>query len=215
MTLDLQDRAPSRHDGLNWFAHAHVDKFSIAQERFALKRGRHRVILGPDGRAANLGGLMARLCGAPELGVADAAGNILVTAGLNLITQLLIGTTTAGSIKNSQAICGVGATATAAAIGDTALGSNGASAYYQQADSTYPTQANGLMTMICTFATGNANFAWNEWCWASTTAGAITGGATLAGVSSGTEVMWNHKVTSLGTKTSAASWVFTTTVTIS
>lgn len=212
MTVGLLEQ----RDGITWKAHAHVDKFSAAQERFALARAQRTgdTIFGHRGRVVNLGALLAKYCGKPDDGTADADGNILVTAGLNLITQLLIGTTTAGSIKNAQAICGVGNVNTAAAIGDTALGANGSSAYYQQADSTYPTQANGLMTMICTYATGNANFAWAEWCWASTTAGTITGGATLASVSSGTEVMWNHKITSLGTKVSGA-WALTTTVTIS
>jgi hypothetical protein len=205
----------ARADGLTWRAHAHVDKYSADQEAFAIARARREDLLLLDrGRVTNLGALLKRFTGPPEFGEIDVAGNLLTTVGLNLITQLLIGTTTVGSIKNAQAIVGVGATATAATVGDTALGANAGSAWYQQADGSNPTQANGVITMLCTFATGNANFAWNEWCWASTTTGTITAGATLASVSSGTEVMWNHKIASLGTKTSAASWAFTTTVTL-
>ena len=110
------------------------------------------------------------------------------------------------------AIVGVGATNTAATIADTALGADGGSAYYQGCDSANPTQANGVITCVCTFTTGNANFAWAEWCWATCT-GSITPGATLASVATGTK-LWNHKIQSLGTKVSG-SWVLTTTITIS
>lgn len=193
------------HDGLNWKAYARVDKYSADQtEWVARKTG----VAEPSGR------LLRDLAGNPEDGTAEAHGNLLVTVGLSLITNLMIGGTTAGSIKNAQAICGVGATATAATVADTALGADGGSAYYQQADATYPSRSNGVITMVSTFASGNANFAWQEWCWASCASGSITGGATLASVATGV-VMWNHKIQSLGTKGSGASWVFTTTVTLS
>ena len=100
---------------------------------------------------------------------------------------------------------------TTALIADTALGDDGTSAWYQGCDSSNPTQANGVITTVCTFTTGNANFAWNEWCWATCT-GSITPGATLASVATGTK-LWNHKAQSLGTKASG-SWVLTATVTI-
>ena len=192
-------------DGLKWNAYARVDKYSPDQVRHAtaLCGGQE-----PDGR------VLHALFAAPEDGTAEAHGNLLVTVGLSLITNLLIGGTTAGSIKNAQAIVGVGATATAANIADTALGSDGASAYYQQADATYPSKSNGVMTTVSTFASGNGNFAWAEWCWASCTSGSITGGATLASVATGV-VMWNHKIQSLGTKSSGAAWVFTSTITLS
>lgn len=193
------------HDGLNWMAYARVDKYSPGQTAWAAaKTG----IAEPSGR------VLRDLCGNPEDGTAEAHGNLLVTVGLSLITNLMIGGTTAGSIKNAQAICGVGATATAATVADTALGADGGSAYYQQADATYPSRSNGVITMVSTFASGNGNFAWQEWCWASCTSGSITGGATLASVATGV-VMWNHKIQSLGTKGSGSSWVFTTTVTLS
>ncbi len=191
-------------DGIKWRAHALAEKYSPDQVAYAVRR---------SGIAEPEGVVLRRWCGAPEDGTAEADGNLLVTAGLALITNLLIGGTTAGSIKNAQAICGVGATSTAANVADTALGADGGSAYYQQADSTYPSRSNGVITMVSTFASGNANFAWAEWCWASCTSGTITGGATLASVATGV-VMWNHKVQSLGTKASGASWVFTTTVTL-
>lgn len=192
-------------DGIRWRSHARVEKYSGDQVRFAAGRSG---LLVPEGRD------LRRWCGDPEDGTTEAHGNLLTTVGLNLMTNLLIGGTTAGSFKNAQAIVGVGTSTTTANIADTALGSDGtANAWYQQADSANPTQSNGVITCVCTVTTGNANFAWNEWCFASTTAGTITGGTTLASVSSGTEVMWNHKIQSLGTKASG-SWVLTATLTL-
>ena len=195
---------PIDHDGINWKAYAKVAKYSPEQVAWATARRGYE----PSGDE------LRTLFAEPEDGYAEAFGNILVTVGLALITNLLIGGTTAGSIKNAQAICGVGATSTAANIADTALGSDGASAYYQQADSTYPSRSNGVMSSQCTYASGNANFAWAEWCWASCTSGSITAGATLASVATGV-VMWNHKIQSLGTKSSGASWVFSSSITLS
>src|SRR6266568_8584618 len=56
--------------------------------------------------------------------VAHEDGNLMTTAGLNLLTALFIGA--AGTtFNNSHAIVGVGSSSTAAAVGDTALGGNG------------------------------------------------------------------------------------------
>jgi hypothetical protein len=194
-------------EGIRWHPHVLVEKYSADQVRYA---ARQSGIVAPEGR------LLRALSGDPEMGTAEADGNLLVTAGLTLITQLIIGTVTAGSFKNAQAILGVGNSATGAAIGNTALTTDGtANAWYGQCDAASPTQSSGVITAIRTFLTTEANFVWNEWCAAATTAGAITAGTTLSGLSSGTEVMLNHAVQSLGTKTSAASWVLTATITLS
>jgi hypothetical protein len=149
----------------------------------------------------------------PEDGVTEEPGNLMVTVGLNLLTALLEGG--AGTpFAHADAIVGVGNSSTAAAVGDTALGAdNTSNAYYQQADSSYPTQSNGVITCQATFASGNANFAWNEWCFA-TGSGGITAGDHLSAVATSV-VMLNHKVpaSSLGTKSSGASWVFVGTIT--
>lgn len=142
-----------------------------------------------------------------------AHGNLLTTVGLNRITNLIIGGGSA-ALTNAQAIVGVGSSTTAAAVGDTVLGGNGSSttAWYQSADASYPTQSNGTITIYSTFATGNANFAWNEFCVAIAT-GTITAGGTLASVGT-SPVMLNHKVTSLGTKASG-SWQAQLQITLS
>jgi hypothetical protein len=195
-------------DGLHWHPHALVEKYSADQVAYTARR---------CGLAEPHGALLRAWSGAPDLGTAEADGNLLVTVGLTLITQLIIGTTTAGSFKNAQAILGVGNSATAAAVGNTALTTDGtANAWYMQCDSgSNPSQSSGVITAVATFPTGQANFAWNEWMAATTTAGTITAGTTLSGLSSGTETALNHAVQSLGTKTSAAAWVLTATITLS
>ncbi len=65
-------------------------------------------------------------------------------------------------------------------------------------DATYPTVATNVVTFKSTFATTDANFAWQEW-------GVFN--ASTAGT------MLSRKVESLGTKTSAQSWVFTAVLT--
>lgn len=186
-----------------WNAHAQIKKYSIDQVRWATQKMGYE----PDGSRLSL------LFREPEDGITEEPGNLLVTVGLNLITALIEGG--AGTpFAHADAIVGVGAGTTAAAVGDTALtDDNTANAYYQQADASYPQQSNGVITTISTFASGNANFAWQEWCLA-TGSGGITAGTHLSAVATSV-TMLNHKVASLGTKTSGASWVFTSTVTLS
>lgn len=189
-------------DGIRWHAGVLVEKYSPEQTAWAVRK---------SGITAPQGGLLRSLCGAPEDGTAEADGNLLVTVGLAQITKLLIGAA-ATALTNAQCIVGVGTSTTAAAVGDTALGSNGTTAWYQGADATYPQQSNGVITVQSTVASANGNFAWNEWCLAAGT-GAITPGATLATVAT-SPTMWNHKVQALGTKASGGSWVLTATITI-
>lgn len=192
-------------DTILWTPVARIDKYSpeVVEELTHL--------LGYEPKAADFNRL-----GADPFAVTEVEGNLICTAGLGFITAALI-SGTFDPLTSTRAFVGVGATATAATVADTALGANGGSAYYQAFDSnptrTTTTVTNDAIQGVSTFASANANFAWNEWCWASTTTGAITPGATLASITSGTETMWNHKIASMGTKASGASWVFTTKVT--
>jgi hypothetical protein len=185
----------------NWIAHASVAKYSPDQVAWATQKMGYE----PDGARLSL------LFRDPEDGVTEEPGNLMVTAGLNLLTSLLEGG--AGTpFAHADAIVGVGAGTTTATTTDTALtDDNTSNAYYQQADSSYPTQSNGVITTQCTIGSANANFAWNEWCLA-TGSGGITAGDHLSAAATGV-VMLNHKVATLGTKASGASWVFTATVT--
>lgn len=135
---------------------------------------------------------------------AEAEGNLLTTAGATALWQGLTGTL-GTAFNNANAAIGVGDGTTAAAAGDTNL-SAVSNAYRQAMDATFPTISTSTITFKVTVGTGNANFHWQEW-------GVFSGVGTGSPPSGGT--MLNHKVTDLGTKTSAASWAFTVTITLS
>lgn len=194
-------------DGLNWHAFAHVDKYSPAQTE------EMRNFLGHEPTKDD----WDRYNVAPKE-TAEVDGNLLVTAGLQRITNLIIGTG-ATAFTNTRAVVGVGSTATAASTGDAALGANGTTAngsvgsWYQGVDATYPTAVNGVVTAVATFASADANFAWAEWCWGIATTTVVADKTFNTATTTG--VLLNHKIAALGTKASGASWVFTTTVTLS
>lgn len=144
--------------------------------------------------------------------VIEREGNLLMYGGASCLWQCLIGngTTTAGQsltyFSNAQAAIGVGDSSTAAAATQTNL--QAASNKLRKAmDATFPTHTDGVVvgsatiTFKSTFATSDANFAWAEWGVFNSTTDAVGR-------------MLNRKVESLGTKTSAASWVFTVTLTL-
>jgi len=126
--------------------------------------------------------------------VVEVEENLLVTSGLTLLMALLIGGG-GTAFNNANAYCGVGDSATAAAIGQTDL--QAASNKVRAAMvATYPQQAAGAITWRSDFTA--ANFVWNEW-------------AVFNAAAAGT--MLNRKVESLGTKASG-TWTLTVTVTI-
>lgn len=127
-----------------------------------------------------------------------AGRNILVNTGLTDIGNGLITSGLATPYSNANAHIGVGDSTTAAAVAQTDLQA-AVNKFRKAMDATYPTVSNGVYTFRSTFATGDANFAWQEW-------GVFN--ASTAGR------MLNRAVTSLGTKTSAQSWQFTVTITI-
>ena len=141
----------------------------------------------------------------------EREGNLLVIGGASVLWQTLIGngTATGGQaltyFNNANAYIGVGDSSTAAA--DTQTDLQAATNKLRKAmDATYPlhtdttgTAGSKSITFRSTFATGDANFAWAEW-------------ALFNGSSGGR--MLNRKVESLGTKTSAATWVLTITLSL-
>jgi len=101
------------------------------------------------------------------------------------------------AFNNANSYIGVGDSTTAHAVGQTDL--QAATNKLRKAmDATYPSGATNVITFRSTFATTDANYAWQEW-------GVFN--ASCAGT------MMNRKVESLGTKTSAQSWQFTVTLT--
>lgn len=220
-------------EAARWTAFSCVDKYSPDQVAYATRKVREgrslgqRLLVGLRGEPRLEGRILRLFFDEPEDGRVECPGNLATTAGLTNLFSLWFGQT--GTAINplragggtGATVCGVGATATAAAVADIHLGADGGSAWYQGCDSSFPTFATvtgvTTATLQATFAAGNANFAWNEWCWA-TGAGAVTAGATLASVyGTGSSVaMFNHKIpaSSLGTKGAGAAWVFTTTISI-
>lgn len=144
--------------------------------------------------------------------VLEIDGNLLMYGGASCQWQTLIGngTVTAGQaltyFNNAQAAIGVGDSTTAAAATQTDL--QAATNKLRKAmDSTYPqhtdatTSGAANIVFRSTFATGDANYAWQEW-------------GIFNSTSAGTGRMLNRKVESLGTKTSASTWTLTLTITL-
>ena len=138
----------------------------------------------------------------------EAAGNLLTTAGLNRLTSLLIGAGGQAATATATRL-GVGNSSTAAAVGQTDLQASAGSGnrQFKVMDSTYPQQANGVVTLRSTFATGEANFVWAEW-------GSDIGTPTVTNGTTVNTILLNRAVQALGTKASG-DWVLTATITIS
>jgi len=205
------------HDGLNWRAFAHVEKFSPDQTAHAEEQLRF-LMLPRRMHGFQLAELL-RATGAPELGYSQVAGNLLVTEGLNQITSLIINSSTSFAFTNTKGLVTVGDSTTAAAVSDTyvtATFTSGSNCYQNPNDASFPTQSNGVINSQSTYGSGVANFAWQTWGWASFN-GTAAANATLSahGTGSNQALLINHKVASLGTKGSGAAWVFSTSITLS
>lgn len=182
-----------------WRVAAHVDKYDEDQAAYAR---------GVTGRLVLSGDEMASIVGAPS-DIADSNGNLLLTAGLNRLTSLLI----AGggqAITNTSARLGVGNSSTAAAVSQTDLQASAGSGnrWFQIMDPTYPAQADGVVTLKSSFGTADGNFAWNEW-------GVDVGAPTVSSGNAVAALLFNRKVESFGTKVSGAIWALTATITLS
>lgn len=98
---------------------------------------------------------------------------------------------------NTNSYIGVGDSAAAFAATQTDLQA-AANKMRKVVNATYPTTTANVLVFQSTFATGDANWAWQEW-------GVFN--------ASSAQTMLSRKVESLGTKTSAQSWQFTATIT--
>jgi hypothetical protein len=184
------------HDEVYWRCHTVVDKF----------HGDVMALPGVQGQGISLDTGLEVVA----FETVEKEGNLLVIGGASVQWQTLIGngTTTGGQaltyFNNANAHIGVGANSgTAAADTQTDLQTTPTR---KAMDATYPlhtdttgTAGSKSITFRSTFATGDANIAWNEW----GVFNASTGGRML-----------NRKVESLGTKTSAATWVITITLSL-
>lgn len=128
--------------------------------------------------------------------VSNIEGNILVNAGINLLTSLLAGGG-GTAFSNANAYLGVGDDDTAAAAGQTDLIAD-TNKLRKGMNDTYPTYGSGQEIVFQSDFLGNeANFAWKEF-------------AAFNASSSGT--MLNRKVQDEGTKSSGQVWRLTLTI---
>jgi hypothetical protein len=120
----------------------------------------------------------------------------LTTAGATFLMKALINDSPT-FYTNANAYLGVGDSSTAFAVGQTDLQA-ATNKLRKGMEATYPTRSSNAVTFRALFGTSEANFAWAEWA--------------VFNASSAGE-MFSRKVEALGTKTSAAAWQFTVTLT--
>lgn len=190
------------HDAQLWRCHTRLDKYTGEIDYALPKHG--GLAVTPDGLIVE------------AFEVVEKEGNLLTIGGASVQWQTLIGngTTAAGQaltyFNNANAAIGVGDSTTASV--DTQTNLQGAVAgtnrFRVAMDATYPlhtdstgTAGSKSITFRSTFGTATANITWNEW--------GIFNSAT-----DGTGRMLNRKVEVLGTKTSAATWVLTITLSL-
>lgn len=145
--------------------------------------------------------------------------NLLLNAGINALWNIFFGNTsganTSGAaaganavFNNAQARIGVGDSTTAAAATQTDLQA-ATNKYWQVMDATFPSVSGQAISFKITVASGNANFAWQEWgvdnC----------GGSNATSTTRSGGAMLNRAVAANGTKASGATWVPTATITLS
>lgn len=137
--------------------------------------------------------------------VIDAGENLWTTAGWTRLFALLTSQGATQAYDATHTRVGVGNGTTAAAAGDTDLAAAAGSTNRQF---TVIDAAATLLTntakVTATVASGNGNFAWNEWCEDQGTANGTTVVAP----------MFNRAVPAggVGTKTSASAWAFSVTL---
>ena len=121
----------------------------------------------------------------------------ITNAGRDLMIDGITGTAVT-AYSNANSYIGVGDSTTAFDASQTDLVA-ATNKFRKAMDATYPSRASNVLTFRSTFATGDANFAWQEW-------GVFN--ASTAGT------MVNRKVESLGTKPGTQSWQFTVSLTV-
>lgn len=122
----------------------------------------------------------------------------LVNLARDMLADAVIGGSTYTKFNNANAALGVGSGTTAFSAAHTDL--QGASKFRKGMDATYPQRTANVVVFKSSFATSEANFAWEE-------VGTFNTSTLAAGE------MLSRVVTTLGSKTAAASWVLTHTMT--
>ena len=117
-------------------------------------------------------------------------GNILLNEGITALQNLLTGAAES-AFNNANSYLGVGDSSTAEAAAQTALQA-ATNKLYKAMDATYPQISSQTTVWRSTFASADANFAWNE--------------VTVANGNSDSADNLNRKVSAMGTKQSGQVW---------
>jgi hypothetical protein len=127
--------------------------------------------------------------------------NVALNEGLsNLIDLIAFATGTKWDASNAR--IGVGDSATAATAADGGLLAS-TNKLYKAMDGSYPLKVGSTgITWRATFATTEANYAWNEY-------------VVINGASEPTGIALNRKVDAKGTKTNTETWTVSITITFS
>ena len=149
----------------------------------------------------------------------DVFENLFLTVGITAMWQQAIGTSISANsgaspaqtyayYNNAQARICVGDSSTAASAGQTWLQA-ATNKFCVAMDATYPTQSTNQAVFRATFASGNANYAWNEFVidncnGSNSTSTTQSGGSAL-----------DRVVSAQGTKASGQTWQPSMTLTIS
>ena len=125
------------------------------------------------------------------------ADNIFLTTGINEIWKLVTGQS-ANTFTNGQALIGIGDSATAASAGQTDLQA-ATNKTYKAMQASYPSVPSaGAVQFQSIFASGDANYVWNEFVVKQNTS----------------SICIDRGVSSMGTKASGTSWTVTVTLSI-
>lgn len=188
---------------MSWRAFVRVDKWDPDTTEWAKARSG---LLKPSG--ADLALIV------PPDDVLEVEHNLLCNNGIQRLEDLLIGIGSIVGYTNATARIATGNGVGTAAAADTDMSASAGSGnrWFNAMDSTFPSRAAQTLTFKSTFASGDGNYAWNEW-------GIDGGGAASAVVGTNgasTAALLNHKTSAaLGTKASGATWAFTATLVIS
>lgn len=206
MTLKWDQDSVDRIDFVGHSTQAIVEKWDEDQVSFA-KRKLGWSSLHPDLSAVNLRRIIL-----PYEVRMDNTPNLTTSGGLARLTSSLTGATPVVFSDTTTTVLGVGSSSTAEAVANTDLT---AALWWQKADTGSPsrvttTVANDSIQVVATFASANANGAWNEWGLGLVTT--AVSAATLATAGTG-GLLFNHKTATLGTKVSGSTWAFTVKLT--
>ena len=126
--------------------------------------------------------------------------NIALTEGLGELIDIICGLGTPTKWDNTNARLGVGDSNTAESAAHTGLQA-ATNKLFKAMDTSYPTRTNQTAEWRATFASGDANYAWEEY--------------TVVNAASDTGKNLNRKIASKGTKASGESWTLSLQITFS